>query len=608
MVLVSLPHPLSIAKARTGWKNSEYKWSPQGKGGFNGHVTEESKGKGTRWVPPIHVDWPYKKFKANPTIVVFLETVAREPLCLAVLHQETAVEDSVVDGSGESDHFNRANMQYYGWSGMLQLEWCYPTIMNQCKGWFNCLDHLWTHFLPTLTAKTAKMCLVALETIMMAVFDTALGGVTRIANYVKNYISAIIIKPLQKQPWYDKNIHVMKTPQIVIESARKEGKERIQKYLRSPKSIDESQIWKGVENLVRVIWGKDMDTDKDVVLDDSHTMSEKARAILCLLELVCGSRMSGVMLINWFEKFTHATMKEDAEPYNTWQNSVTMHRPSKEGTKAHRVEKLKAGGVIDEGEVGDRSITKPLIGDFFNTRRINADKIHEGMVRLPIDTFIHLVKVIRSYIKPRAEKVGFLFKTMYGIDGLVDDQAESFTKTQRTWVNNRVTELGVYARKIFPFIDAGEGTHQLRKVYAVWSYQVYGAKLMKETGYMQQVLGHRNPNTTLNYTSIILIPTFKIEKNKKDYDAIISKLVNRIERLENTKRERDEDTDEEEDEARRMPKLPRGTPIEERGMAIVHKIEELEADDIVWTWRSLAAMGASTDPRVVHWVKEYRDA
>ena len=111
---------------------------------------------------------------------------------------------------------------------------------------------------------------------------------------------------------------------------------------------------------------------------------------------------------------------------------------------------------------------------------------------------------------------------------------------------------------------------------------------------MQQVLGHRNPNTTLNYTSIILIPTFKIEKNKKDYDAIISKLVNRIERLENTKRERDEDTDDEKDEdARRMPKLPRGTPIEERGMAIVHKIEELEADDIMWTWRSLAAMGAS---------------
>jgi hypothetical protein len=48
------------------------------------------------------------------------------------------------------------------------------------------------------------------------------------------------------------------------------------------------------------------------------------------------------------------------------------------------------------------------------------------------------------------------------------------------------------------------GVHILRKMYTVWSYQLYAKRYIKEVAYSQAVLGHKDLSTSLRYTDIII--------------------------------------------------------------------------------------------------------
>lgn len=48
------------------------------------------------------------------------------------------------------------------------------------------------------------------------------------------------------------------------------------------------------------------------------------------------------------------------------------------------------------------------------------------------------------------------------------------------------------------------GVHILRKMYTVWSYQLYAKRYIKEVAYSQAVLGHKDISTSLRYTDIII--------------------------------------------------------------------------------------------------------
>jgi hypothetical protein len=48
------------------------------------------------------------------------------------------------------------------------------------------------------------------------------------------------------------------------------------------------------------------------------------------------------------------------------------------------------------------------------------------------------------------------------------------------------------------------GVHILRKMYTVWSYQLYAKRYIKEVAYSQAVLGHKDIGTSLRYTDIII--------------------------------------------------------------------------------------------------------
>ena len=80
-------------------------------------------------------------------------------------------------------------------------------------------------------------------------------------------------------------------------------------------------------------------------------------------------------------------------------------------------------------------------------------------------------------------------------DRLKDD----LRHTQGKIVSNAFSHLGP---------DIPKKTHELRRLYACYSYQFFGARTMKEMAYSQRVLGHRNLETSAFYTSlqIQLIP------------------------------------------------------------------------------------------------------
>ncbi len=49
-----------------------------------------------------------------------------------------------------------------------------------------------------------------------------------------------------------------------------------------------------------------------------------------------------------------------------------------------------------------------------------------------------------------------------------------------------------------------KGMHVLRKLYTVWSYQLYARRDVKEIAYSQAVLGHRSMGTSMRYTDTII--------------------------------------------------------------------------------------------------------
>ena len=83
--------------------------------------------------------------------------------------------------------------------------------------------------------------------------------------------------------------------------------------------------------------------------------------------------------------------------------------------------------------------------------------------------------------------------------GVFDSLKNDLRLTQGSLVSEAFEHLGV---------EIPRKTHELRRLYACYSYQFFGVHTMKEMAYAQRVLGHRNLETSAFYTSlqIKLIP------------------------------------------------------------------------------------------------------
>jgi hypothetical protein len=86
-----------------------------------------------------------------------------------------------------------------------------------------------------------------------------------------------------------------------------------------------------------------------------------------------------------------------------------------------------------------------------------------------------------------------------------DRQVGGNIDRQRDALNVMRKEVRRYIELVFPgMLQKGESTHLLRKIYLQLAFKKYGEG-MKETGFAARVFGHSGYNTSLHYTSVIIM-------------------------------------------------------------------------------------------------------
>ena len=415
------------------------------------HMTEKASGPGIRGlhVPSLHPQWP--KFKPKISLVDWMKTLVKEkPICLDILRNEINIENGMIESKIPNFNFQPKNMQWNGWSGMLQLELSFPSIMEKCRGFLQCLFGTWEHELnnkKTTWDGTVIPILGYMNTMIELIFaDIGSVRVSAPTNFIGNVVRALKVSAVFKRKFGSSGkgkaedeigkFGPLRVPEYVRTAKRSRGNKVTTAHLKQPKTIHEHDIVVGVQKLVREIWGKSMDTTQTVVFEDKggSGISDKVKAAACLLELCCGSRLVGVMLVNWFQEFNMKTMHEWLQdrrditkndiydPYGGWQRCIVVTRLSKEGSKAVRAFKESTDiNTKDEGDIGDTMIVKPLNGMFLDRGFLDNKQFPS---QLPSKTqtqiFLGLVKSVRSYMfkKHRAISKGLTSMKKHDMIGL----------------------------------------------------------------------------------------------------------------------------------------------------------------------------------------------
>jgi hypothetical protein len=566
----SMQYRISIPKWSRGLKwDDEIKYPAKAQKlqkGAHGHISDLA-GEGAhtkKRVPPIHPDWPTGLFRKNMNVTSFLEVMAGSETIKEIMKWETDFESQMkrkVEESSQSPHWTK-NLLWTSWSAMLQLEITYPKDMVDCQSWSTCLEHIWETYLESAPVSNVwSRPLGFLNTIIHHVWSDS-GKVE--SSAVNTLIRNKIMAPLKKSVVWELHIQdvaerelawkklvvdgPLQVPRDVQGRRRAQGESVVSKALTQPQTIHESTITEGVKRLVIEIWGDDMDTQEPVVLEsDQVGLYDKAKAVCCLLELLCGSRMVGLMLINWFERVETATMEEwerESLPtgFGSYARCIKVTRLSKEGTRAARQLKEKER-MDDVGEVQDRVIVKPLNTMFLDRVFLAPERGFKRTVSKEKDfvtIFLDLIRVLREYVFADHRVLTKGIENPHEFNGMLgvsDEEAESLPKRTRAWLNGVEQSIGKYARKVFPWMfKKNQGTHLLRKIYMIWSYNAFAKKGMKETGYASAVLGHRGFKVSLNYTSLLIDrsvagddeDTQSLKKRMKDLETRVDTLIDRI--------------------------------------------------------------------------------
>lgn len=622
----------TIKEIRRGFKPTDYntKESPfNQKAGHKQHLSKQAAGGNTKDIPPAHVEWPVDAFKGISGVKdfkKFIHVLATNETCLEIIRNEFDVEAGTTKRSDK--HFHEVRMQYYGWTGMLQIEKTFPAIMKNCQGFLTCLSHAFSQWF-ALKKRPFKEVVTVLEDT-----NTMLDAITKTVHpkavsSIKKFVGTFYVD-VKKETSYHKDMEAstkqswtnyprhgpLDVPDNYAKAAAGQGTKRLERYLKRPKIVEELHVTEGVRRLVQTIYGEGMDTSKKPRLEDrpedGHTggvLNKRVKAALCLLEVVCGSRLRGVMLVNWFSAFSSKSMhewlaeqKNKKSPYGSWDRCIVVTRLSKEGSKATRAERESdiSGKTVTEGEVRDSVIVKPLNVMFFDRTFLDAKQFKkEGKKtdKEAVDIFIDLVTVVREYIfSERIRDVHGLDPVeVGGMKGVTDTVAEQLPKTAISWTQNTTRDVGRYAKHAFreTFKEKNQGTHLLRKIYMAWSFNAFARDTMKETGYASAVLGHRGFQVSLNYTSLILknstvgdvTDTTLVKTKFSQLSDRIDKLTKRLDRF-GKKYITIQGV-----EYEVLPKATKGEDPVARASKLIDMMTE---DGVQWNWTRLLRLGGST--------------
>lgn len=526
-----------------GWDSEAYEGTGQ-KEKWKYHLSKKTAfGDGTTvrvsgsslLVPPLDPEWPDLALPKSMPFKQFVQRLAANKTVLDIMRLETNIESSAVTDTSrpKGPNFHRGRLQWTSWSTMLQIERTYPGVMEGCQGFGQCLEVLWAKELekPAITKMNPDEYLLWLEHTLTALNTIVHAQWTDVGHIhpktVRTFVSVRIIDTLKRSTSFQQgltkkqqddrmvNIHKQRwlvVPEGVIGREFTTSKRRLTKFLTKPQQIHERDILEGVKRLFIAIW-PDHDTSKKISFGSPAVLNlpDRVRAAVCLLELMCGSRLIGVMWINFFEQLTTGTVAEwkEREPvsmdtYGSVDTAVVVNRLSKEGTKAARARKTET----KESEIYDRSIVKPLIEAFVDPQLLFGKQ----KPRVPvIDVFLRLATAVRDYMQS-IDIPGAVWEKRRGIWGLTDEVAEEIPTPLRKAMNNINNGIVKFARRTFTFFKSNQGTHLFRKIYMNWAYNSYASESMKETGFAAAVLGHRGFQVSLNYTSLIIVPSIPTKK------------------------------------------------------------------------------------------------
>jgi hypothetical protein len=630
------------------------------------HVTGRSAGViGVgKIVPPLHSAWNKKDFRLNMPLSEFLDVLSdpKNPYLDIIkweIDYEVAMKWNQDTGRiGESSYFMK-RMQWQSWSAMLQMEITYPDRMESCQGFPQCFEHIFKEFVnedPKMTETEFKEffdeevmgMLPRLNTVIHHAWEDS-GSVE--PSSVRTWVTHRTLNPLRAGAMYKRRYRdltekdLQKEKQALVRSGplsvpsstagalRKGGQDRLEMHLMRPQTIPESEISDGVRRLVKQIWGEEMETSRDLSLEEEGSesrkgLTDKAKAAVCLLELMCGSRAIGILFVNFFTKLEGTTMaeweKDKTRQYGAHERCVRVMRLSKEGTKAARAEKHSTAME----EVVDRVIVKPLNTHFVNPAWLDPEKYAaktEDGIRTKtkwvgdeqaVTIFLRLCKALREYVfrLHRAPSYGAETQYEYGMMCLSDAQVEKMPTPVRNYLASMVGAVNTYARTQFGFFRKGKGTHLFRKIYVNWAYNAFARNSMKEVGFASEVLGHRGYKVSLNYVSLIIKPSFSGElKDDVTTREALSDMTERYDELFGMMSELQEihetalqalksrlDLVEKGPEeigpvvdfpVEKLPRAKRGTSYEDHFDRGLDKLIELRAEGIEPTWRNLRSLG-----------------
>ena len=224
---------------------------------------------------------------------------------------------------------------------------------------------------------------------------------------------------------------------------------------------------------------------------------------LCLVQLCCGSRSRGVIGVNTYHKPTSGEIAgvkgsvfDADDSYIMTVKNLTKRRNENEScAKIHKMtsgstdtsEKLNVeswNSAVADVRDNNSSVVRPFMAHFL----VFSDK-----TRSPFDSFLDLVRAVRYCLASDHRK-----NTVWASVGgtmMVKQANDDYFRVVRAYMKGVI-------RKVFTHTRGKKSTHELRRIYACYAYEIFSLPDSKEVAFTQKVLGHASMGVSLGYTDL----------------------------------------------------------------------------------------------------------
>jgi hypothetical protein len=258
-----------------------------------------------------------------------------------------------------------------------------------------------------------------------------------------------------------------------IESKRRESLQGAEHVI-----VDQRRIEEGADRLCNRVYDDEGHPVLETVDDISHA--------LAFLQLVCGSRLKGVVFVNIFQL--------DPDPTS---DAIQCIRLCKERSQISRV-LYNEMYPRKKQKVEERytETYKPIIPRFFKAKH-GVLTLGEAAV-----FFLALIREVRLSIAQHYPQDSVYEKEFpANLQPIVSDHDAYYGKDLDVKMSKWLTNVGVITRKVFPFTHEGVGSNMLRRLYIVYGHHVFKPDI-SVLRYAQTLLGHADITTALVYASV----------------------------------------------------------------------------------------------------------